>query len=112
MIEKKTFRSEVSTYINFYSDKVYQNKIATALVIQHEKSYCINVLNKLAKMFIKEHPMDDNHNFNKNIDVMTTDIKTTNYKNYLELQKEMLDNLIFLRKKYVYEKLLNSVGAK
>lgn len=110
-MEKRTFRNQVSEYIKYFN----QPKSKLNSNVEYMKKYCVTVLNTLAGRFRKEHPMENNFAFNKNIDVMKFDLLSTDFEDVSELVNEFLDDLEFLQNKFVYEPLLNSVsdgGAK
>lgn len=101
---KKTFITEVCDYIKFYQDK--QQKITGRFIADSEEiingvKYGLRTLNTLSNKYLKENKNQNNYQFLKNIDVMKGNLKDTNFESLQEVIEEILDDLLFLKNKYI-----------
>lgn len=103
-MDKKTFKSELFAYINFFEQKKLQPE---ALSYDPEQinlavKYSIKVLNVLSNRFQKESKSNCDK-FLQNVNVMKHDLKDTDFETVYEVLEEILDDLESLK---VYEYML------
>ena len=101
---KKTFLTEVRGYIKFYQDK--QQMIAGRFITDSEEiinavKYGVVTLNTLSNRYLKENKNQNNYQFMKHIDVMKGNLKDTDFESLQEVIEEILDDLQFLKNKYI-----------
>lgn len=101
-MDKKTFEDKLSKYIQYFEDCSLAD---TKENIIYLKKYAQTVFSTLKRAYLKEH--EPLYVFERNISVMKQDIIDTKYRNMQELIDEILEDLDFLRRRYVinYERL-------
>ena len=97
---KKTFGEKLNSYIKFFENYITKNSNSSDN-FNYTINYACTVLNTLKNSYLKEHPNEYEYTFLKNIDVMKYDLKTTNFVNLEECVQEIMDDLLFLKKRYV-----------
>ena len=97
-MDKKTFKSELFAYINFFEQKKLQPE---ALSYDPEQinlavKYSIRVLSVLSNRFQKESKSNYDK-FLQNVNVMKHILKDTDFETVYEVLEEILDDLEFLK---------------
>lgn len=101
-MNKKTFEDKLSGYIQYFEDCSLDD---TKENISYLKKYAQTVFSTLKRAYLKEH--ESLYVFERNILVMKQDISDTKYRNIQDLICEILEDLDFLRRRYVvkYDRL-------
>lgn len=109
-MEQKTFINQVNGYIEYFRKNFnVSGKKNLSDNMEYMRKYCNTVLNTLSVRFKKEHPMENNFAFLKAIDVMKTNLIDAEFEEVAELVNAFLDDLEFLRNRFNYEPIFNSV---
>ena len=99
-MEKIDFEHKLNGYIKFFETYIDYHNIIGTDALDYTKKYGSSVLSVIKNAYIKEHENEDNSKFLHNIKVMKEDLKL-DFETTKELVDEILDDLIFLRERYV-----------